>query len=216
MMKFRPFLIVMMLLCAVGCRPSATMIIRGTAPSECEGLNVYLVPQPFPKAEEVDSTVIREGRFEFRVDASQERMCDITISRKSRVPFQRLLVAIEQGELEVVIDTISVGGGTPMNDDLTEWKNVMTEAGTRADEIRREISTLDDPAKIDSLRRLQAQGYADAELITIDIINRNINPLGGFIYMTIERRIDSTIRASLIERGIEMWKPKRELNPKQK
>ncbi len=216
MMKFRPFLIVMMLLCAVGCQPSATMIIRGTAPAECEGLNVYLVPQPFPKAEEVDSTVIREGRFEFRVDASQERMCDITISRKSRVPFQRLLVAIEQGELEVVIDTISVGGGTPMNDDLTEWKNVMTEAGTRADEIRREISTLDDPAKIDSLRRLQEQGYADAELITIDIINRNINPLGGFIYMTIERRIDSTIRASLIERGIEKWKPKRELNPKQK
>lgn len=216
MMKFRPFLIVMMLLCAVGCQPSATMIIRGTAPAECEGLNVYLVPQPFPKAEEVDSTVIREGRFEFRVDASQERMCDITISRKSRVPFQRLLVAIEQGELEVVIDTISVGGGTPMNDDLTEWKNVMTEAGTRADEIRREISTLDDPAKIDSLRCLQAQGYAEAELITIDIINRNINPLGGFIYMTIERRIDSTIRESLIERGIEKWKPKRELNSKQK
>lgn len=215
-MKFRPFLIVMMLLCAVGCQPSATMIIRGTAPAECEGLNVYLVPQPFPKAEEVDSTVIREGRFEFRVDASQERMCDITISRKSRVPFQRLLVAIEQGELEVVIDTISVGGGTPMNDDLTEWKNVMTEAGTRADEIRREISTLDDPAKIDSLRCLQAQGYAEAELITIDIINRNINPLGGFIYMTIERRIDSTIRESLIERGIEKWKPKRELNSKQK
>ncbi len=75
---------------------------------------------------------------------------------------------------------------------------------------------MDDPAKIDSLRRLQEQGYADAELITIDIINRNINPLGGFIYMTIERRIDSTIRASLIERGIEKWKPKRELNPKQK
>lgn len=216
MMKFRPFLIVMMLLCAVGCRPSATMIIRGTAPSECEGLNVYLVPQPFPKAEEVDSTVIREGRFEFRVDASQERMCDITISRKSRVPFQRLLVAIEPGELEVEIDENSNGRGTPLNDDLDAWKRAMSEAGTRADEIRREISTLDDPAKIDSLRRLQAQGYAEAELITIDIINRNFNPLGGFIYMTIERRIDSTIRASLIERGIEKWKPKRELNPKQK
>lgn len=210
MMKFRPFLIVMMLLCAVGCRPSATMIIRGTAPSECEGLNVYLVPQPFPKAEEVDSTVIREGRFEFRVDASQVRMCDITISRKSRVPFQRLLVAIEQGELEVVIDTISVGGGTPMNDDLTEWKNVMTEAGTRADELRAQILVEDDQAVIDSLKQEMEQGYAVAGLRTVEIIERNLNPMGGFVYQSIERMLDEATRQRLIDLGIEEWKPKRE------
>ena len=210
MMKFRPFLIVMMLLCAVGCRPSATMIIRGTAPSECEGLNVYLVPQPFPKAEEVDSTVIREGRFEFRVAASQERMCDITISLKSRVPFQRLLVAIEQGELEVVIDTISVGGGTPMNDDLTEWKNVMTEAGTRADELRAQILVEDDQAVIDSLKQEMEQGYAVAGLRTVEIIERNLNPMGGFVYQSIERMLDEATRQRLIDLGIEEWKPKRE------
>ena len=209
-MKFRPFLIVMMLLCAVGCRPSATMIIRGTAPSECEGLNVYLVPQPFPKAEEVDSTVIREGRFEFRVDASQVRICDITISRKSRVPFQRLLVAIEQGELEVVIDTISVGGGTPMNDDLTEWKNVMTEAGTRADELREQILVEDDQAVIDSLKQEMEQGYAVAGLRTVEIIERNLNPMGGFVYQSIERMLDEATRQRLIDLGIEEWKPKRE------
>lgn len=210
MMKFRPFLIVMMLLCAVGCRPSATMIIRGTAPAECEGLNVYLVPQPFPKAEEVDSTVIREGRFEFRVDASQERMCDITISLKSRVPFQRLLIAIEQGELEVVIDTISVGGGTPMNDDLTEWKNVMTEAGTRADELRAQILVEDDQAVIDSLKQEMEQGYAVAGLRTVEIIERNLNPMGGFVYQSIERMLDEATRQRLIDLGIEEWKPKRE------
>lgn len=209
-MKFRPFLIVMMLLCAFGCRPSATMIIRGTAPSECEGLNVYLVPQPFPKAEEVDSTVIREGRFEFRVDASQERMCDITISLKSRVPFQRLLIAIEQGELEVVIDTISVGGGTPMNDDLTEWKNVMTEAGTRADELRAQILVEDDQAVIDSLKQEMEQGYTVAGLRTVEIIERNLNPMGGFVYQSIERMLDEATRQRLIDLGIEEWKPKRE------
>ena len=210
MMKFRPFLIVMMLLCAVGCRPSATMIIRGTAPSECEGLNVYLVPQPFPKAEEVDSTVIREGRFEFRVDASQVRICDITISRKSPVPFQRLLVAIEPGELEVVIDTISVGGGTPMNDDLTEWKNVMTEAGTRADELRAQILVEDDQTVIDSLKQEMEQEYAVAGLRTVEIIERNLNPMGGFIYQSIERMLDEATRQRLIDLGIEEWKPKRE------
>lgn len=209
-MKYRPLLIALVLLCAVGCGSKPTMTIRGTAPAECEGLNVYLVPQPFPKAEEVDSTVIREGRFEFRVDASQERMCDITISRKSPVPFQRLLVAIEPGELEVVIDTISVGGGTPMNDDLTEWKNVMTEAGTRADELRAQILVEDDQAVIDSLKQEMEQGYTVAGLRTVEIIERNLNPMGGFVYQSIERMLDEATRQRLIDLGIEEWKPKRE------
>lgn len=203
-------LIAVVLLCAVGCGPNPKMIIRGTAPAECEGLNVYLVPQPFPKAEDVDSTVLRNGKFKFRVDASEVRMCDITISRKSPVPFQRLMVAIEPGELEVVIGEVSSSRGTQLNDELNLWKECMSEAGTRADSIRRVISTIDDQAQIDSLKQVMQRGYDVAELRTIDIISRNINPVGGFIYRIIERSLDSTIRAELIERGIEKWKPKRE------
>ncbi len=209
-MKFRPFLIISLLLCAVGCEPSPKMTIRGTAPAECEGLNVYLVPQPYPKAEEVDSTVVREGRFEFRVDASQVRMCDITISRKSRVPFQRLLVAIEQGELEVEIGENSVGRGTPLNDDLNEWKRVMSEAGDRSDELRREISATDDEAQIDSLKALQRQAYDVAGRRTVEIVERNLNPMGGFIYKVIERSLGDEDRQRLTALGIEEWKPKRE------
>lgn len=209
-MARKVFYILLVLLCAVGCKPSATMVIRGTAPAECEGLNIYLVPQPFPKAEQVDSTVIRDGRFEFKVDASQVRMCDITISRKSKVPFQRLLVAVEQGELDVVIDEVSTGSGTPLNDELAEWKRVMSAAGNRADELRAEISEQSDQAVIDSLRAEMKRGYDAAGQRTIEIIERNINPLGGFLYMTTERSLDSTTRQRLIDCGIEKWKPKRE------
>lgn len=209
-MARKVFYILLVLLCAVGCKPSATMVIRGTAPAECEGLNIYLVPQPFPKAEQVDSTIIRDGRFEFKVDASQVRMCDITISRKSKVPFQRLLVAVEQGELDVVIDEVSTGSGTPLNDELAEWKRVMSAAGNRADELRAEISEQSDQAVIDSLRAEMKRGYDAAGQRTIEIIERNINPLGGFLYMTTERSLDSTTRQRLIDCGIEKWKPKRE------
>lgn len=209
-MARKVFYILLVLLCAVGCKPSATMVIRGTAPAECEGLNIYLVPQPFPKAEQVDSTVIRDGRFEFKVDASQVRMCDITISRKSPVPFQRLLVAVEQGELEVVIDEVSTSSGTPLNDELAEWKRVMSAAGNRADELRAEISEQSDQAVIDSLRAEMKRGYDVAGQRTIEIIERNINPLGGFLYMTTERSLDSTTRQRLIDLGIEKWKPQRE------
>ena len=180
-MARKVFYILLVLLCAVGCKPSATMVIRGTAPIECEGLNVYLVPQPYPKAEQVDSTVIRDGRFEFKVDASQVRMCDITISRKSKVPFQRLLVAVEQGELEAVIGEVSSSRGTPLNDTLNQWKQVMSDAGNRAEVLRQMIAKQSDKAVIDSLKAEMEKAYAEAERRTVEIIERNINPLGGFI-----------------------------------
>lgn len=206
----RAIYILLLVLCAVGCKPSVTMTIRGTAPTECEGLNVYLVPQPYPKAEQVDSTVIRDGRFEFVVDASEVRICDITISRKSSVPFQRLLLVVEQGELEVEIGEVSTSSGTPLNDELAEWKRVMSAAGNRADELRAEIAVQSDEAVIDSLRAEMKRGYDLAGVRTIEIIERNINPLGGFLYMTTERSLDSATRQRLIDLGIEAWKPKRE------
>lgn len=208
-MARKVFYILLVLLCAVGCKPSATMVIRGTAPIECEGLNVYLVPQPYPKAEQVDSTVIRDGRFEFEVDASQVRMCDITISRKSKVPFQRLLVAVEQGELEVEIGEVSMGGGTQLNDELAEWKRVLSTAGNRADELRAEIAKQSDKAVIDSLKAEMEKAYAEAERRTIEIIENNLNPMGGFLYMVAGRKIDSVSRQRLIDLGIEKWKPQR-------
>ena len=206
----KAFYILLVLLCAVGCKPSATMVIRGTAPAECEGLNVYLVPQPFPKAERVDSTVIRDGRFEFKVDASQVRICDITISRKSKVPFQRLLVAVEQGELEVVIDEVSSSRGTPLNETLNQWKQVMSDAGNRAEVLRQMIALQSDAAVVDSLKAEMAQAYAEAECRTVEIIENNLNPVGGFLYMSIGRRLDSVSRQRLIDLGIEEWKLKRE------
>lgn len=208
-MARKVFYILLVLLCAVGCKPSATMVIRGTAPIECEGLNVYLVPQPFPKAEQVDSTVIRDGRFEFEVDAAEVRMCDITISRKSPVPFQRLLVMIEPGEVEVEIGEVSMGGGTPLNDELAEWKRVLSTAGNRADELRAEIAKQSDKAVIDSLKAEMEKAYAEAERRTIEIIENNLNPMGGFLYMVAGRKIDSVSRQRLIDLGIEKWKPQR-------
>ena len=97
-----------------------------------------------------------------------------------------------------------------MNDDLTEWKNVMTEAGTRADELRAQILVEDDQAVIDSLKQEMEQGYAVASLRTVEIIERNLNPMGGFVYQSIERMLDEATRQRLIDLGIEEWKPKRE------
>ena len=136
-------------------------------------------------------------------------MCDITISRKSKVPFQRLLVAVEQGELEAVIGEVSSSRGTPLNDTLNQWKQVMSDAGNRAEVLRQMIALQSDAAVVDSLKAEMEKAYAEAERRTIEIIENNLNPMGGFLYMVAGRKIDSVSRQRLIDLGIEKWKPQR-------
>lgn len=93
---------------AFGCSQGTTMTIEGSIDRRYDGQTIFLVPQPYPTLETVDSTKVRKGRFRFTADASTVRMCDVTISNKARAPFvQRLLVAVEPGTLNVRLDTVS-------------------------------------------------------------------------------------------------------------
>lgn len=208
-MQYGRIVVIMFLLCAVGCGKSPRMIIRGTAPAECEGLNVYLVPQPDPTPECVDSATVRGGRFEFRVEALPVRMCDIALSRRSPVPTERLLAVIEQGELTVSLDSVSCGRGTPLNDELARWKERLALAGDRAMELRTLIGECEDSRTADSLDRLVAEAYAEAERYTVELIERNLNVLGGFLFMITERSLSAEDAERLREAGIERWKPER-------
>lgn len=208
-MNYVRIVVTMLLLCAVGCGKTPQMIIRGTAPAECEGLNVYLVPQPDPSPDEVDSTVVRDGRFELRIDAEPVRMCDITLSRRSPVPFERLLVAIEEGELTVALGEVSSGEGTPLNDELSRWKDRLARTGDRAMQLRMQIGACDDESKTDSLERLVDEAYAETDRYTVELIERNPNPLGGYLFMMVERSLAPDAVDRLRRAGIERWKPQR-------
>ena len=120
------------------------------------------------------------------------------------------LEVVEQGELDVVIDEVSSSRGTPLNDTLNEWKLVMSEAGNQAEMLRQMIALQSDAAVVDSLKAEMEQVYAEAEHRTVEIIENNLNPMGGFLYMVAGRRLDSVTRQHLIDLGIEKWKPKRE------
>lgn len=203
------------MLFAVGCGNAPRMTITGTAPAGSEGFNVYLVPQPYPVAEEVDSTVVRDGKFSFEVKADPVRVCDITISRKANVPFERLLIVVEPGTLQVTIDSISNGSGTPLNEELALWKRTMSDCGERAMMLRREKAEQDDPQIADSLAECLDRVYAEADSVTMALIERNPNPLGGFLYMIAERGMDEARLARLKAAGIDKWKPERRNERKQ-
>lgn len=93
---------------------------------ELEGVCIYLVPALeeviLPSRENLDSTFIKNGKFEFH--GNVERLSDIRVDRHHRINVQNLLVLTEPGTINVTIGPVSSGGGTPQNDSLQVWKEL--------------------------------------------------------------------------------------------
>lgn len=95
--------------------------ITGTANERFEGKKIFLVPVDGPATmETVDSVVITDGKFAFASEPGE--MKSIRIDFRHRMHVEDLLLVMEPGQVEVVIDTISSAQGTPMNDTLQLWK----------------------------------------------------------------------------------------------
>ncbi len=127
----RKFLYLMLVLVCVGVfscgKDNDEYIIKGsTTQSRLNGQRVFLVPYGSPTIEDsigVDSTVIENGRFEFR-GRKGEFLARITMDKRVRYGTQDLLIVTEPGEITVVIDSTSSGHGTPQNEALQSWKEL--------------------------------------------------------------------------------------------
>lgn len=102
-------------------------IVKGsTSQSRLNGQKVYLVPYGSPTIEDsigVDSAVIENGKFEFR-GSKGEFLARVTLDKKVRYGTQDLLIITEPGTINIVIDSVSSGKGTPQNDALQSWKEL--------------------------------------------------------------------------------------------
>ena len=102
-------------------------VVKGsTTQSRLNGERVFLVPYGSPTIEDsigVDSTVIKDGKFEFRGHKG-EFLARITMDKRVRYGTQDLLIITEPGVIDVVIDSVSSGGGTPQNEALQNWKEL--------------------------------------------------------------------------------------------
>lgn len=102
-------------------------VIKGTTTqSRLNGERVFLVPFGGKEIEDsigVDSVVVKDNKFEFT--GHGEYMARITMDKRVRYGTQDLLIVTEGGGVvEVVIDSVSHGGGTPQNEALEQWKNI--------------------------------------------------------------------------------------------
>lgn len=109
----------------MSCNPAADEYrIHGTVCNDqLEGVLIFLVPLHDQSAAAVDSVEIHDRHFEFA--GHDNWMATVRIHKAYCRDYQDLLVVTEPGDINVVIDTISYGGGTPQNDSLQVWKEHM-------------------------------------------------------------------------------------------
>lgn len=166
-----------------------TMYIDGQISPEYDGQIMYLVPRPHATPETVDSVFIKEGSFTFSVPADSA-IYDLTIGRRAKANIQRLLLVAEPGTLHVSMGTNSSATGTSLNNQLQHWKELMEAAGEKATIMKQQRDSI-------------YQNFGDS---TVCFIKQNMNPLGGYLFMTLRNMFSEQQLNELKELGIERWK----------
>ena len=106
---------------AFGCGGDGKCHIHGTISNQYDGKRIFLKPFGGPAtSENVDSVVIRDGKFEFVSDTTKMKV--ILLDYHFRMGVEQLLVVTEAGDLQVEIGVDSRSSGTPQNDSLQQWK----------------------------------------------------------------------------------------------
>ncbi len=160
-------------------------IIKGsTSQTRLDGERVFLVPYGTKAYEDsigVDSTVIKNGKFEFRGHKG-EFLARVTVDRRVRYGTQDLLIVTEPGEITVVIDSLSSGKGTPQNDLLQAWKvlkedhdKVQWNQSQHVKYLREQGDTVYANSLADSLRN-----YNEAYVKMIHGLMKNTGPGIGY------------------------------------
>ncbi len=128
--------------------------IQGTTNERFEGKKIFLLPAEGPATmETVDSVVVTNGKFAFQSEPGEMKI--IRIDYRYRTGVEDLLVVMEPGNLEVIIDSISSGKGTPQNDTLQAWKERTMQHYRSLAPYRiqaREAEKAGDRATVDALR----------------------------------------------------------------
>lgn len=134
-------IILLGIIALAGCHESPKCVIEGTvSDSGLNGKRIFLVPVYYEDSLGVDSVVIKDNRFHF--ERNEEYLADIRVDYHYRQGTENLLVITEPGEVKVLIDSVSIGGGTPQNDLLQLWKELLMNRNKELKTLNREYSSL--------------------------------------------------------------------------
>ena len=121
------FLYIVLVRSCTEAKKDDSFIVQGTtSQNRLNGKKIFLVPWGSKEIEDsigVDSVWIKDNKFEFQ--GHGEYIARVSVERRERYSTQDLLIVTEHGSvINVVIDSVSYGGGTPQNEVLQQWKEL--------------------------------------------------------------------------------------------
>lgn len=167
------------------CKETPVFRIDGKVPARIfAGSKVYLVALDAPITKNVDSTIVENETFSFEIDADSFAVKILRIPAKFPDIIEDLVVIPEPGTITVVLDSVSHGYGTRLNNILQNWKEKKHFHDSLQWDIvqQRNLAGIDQ-AKIDSLTALSEKKSESMLSDNINMLNENLfNGIGLLIY----------------------------------
>lgn len=184
MRKIIPLITVLFFLCG-SCKKPPVFRIEGKVPDKVfSGSKVYLVALDAPLTRKVDSTVVENGSFSFETEADSFSVRILRIPAKFPDIVEDLVVIAEAGTVYAVLDSISHGHGTRLNNILQDWKKGKRFHDSLQWDIVRQVRMEgSDKAINDTLNALSEKISESMLSENIRLLNENLfNGIGLLIY----------------------------------
>lgn len=178
-------LIIILCIPASACTKSPDFVVEGKVPDRnFEGSKVYLVALDAPVTKNVDSALVMDGAFKFTVPADSFDVRILRIPARFPAMIEDLVVVCEPGTVTVILDSVSSGGGTRLNNLLQQWKETKHFNDSLQREAGRQLrSAAGNQTMTDSLRLFSQQLGRSMLSESISLMNANLfNGVGLLIY----------------------------------
>lgn len=181
----------MLTACGGGASRSGECHIHGELDSDkWDGQYIFFVPMYDKEQIGVDSVKIKGRTFDFTTDKSC--VSDIRLSWRTRYGTQNLLVVYEPGDVSVKIDSVSSGGGTPLNDSLEAWKERSSQYNETAEALNRaarNFAVAGDTAAAKAMKAQARAAYGDYKAATVRLADSTEGtPLAKFLNIRVLNR----------------------------
>lgn len=170
-------------ICLLSCSEPRLYTIEGTtSDNRMEGEWLYCIPLTGETKKSVDSAQVINGQFRLEGVADTIGLRILRPRAILRLFVQELLIVVEPGTVRVQLDSISSAEGSPLNEQLQQWK----EKKQQQDEAMRFIrQSLKDSHPVDSLTVEEYNNGLQTSWkeYNYNFVKKNINnPIGMFVY----------------------------------
>jgi len=117
-------LLFFLIICFTGCSKNESVINGRLPDASFDNEWIYLVPIKNASKKTVDSVLIRDSSFQFKLKPKKQNQIFIlrVKSLLLRMDLQNILIISEPGIIDVRLDKHSMASGTPLNQILQQWK----------------------------------------------------------------------------------------------